>query len=88
MIGALAVETRFPFLALTDFSDADFRAPDGALFDTPFLLDRAPLTAPDFLTLATLAHSLQVTDVAVIRGLFGIPNVAFVTGRVNGSGAQ
>ena len=62
---------RLPPLPRSGFSDADFLAPDGALFDTPFFADRARLTAPSFLTLATLGHSLQVTDVAVIRGLFG-----------------
>ena len=62
---------RLPPLPPSSFPEADFGAPDGALFDTPFFGDRARLTAPSFLTLATLAHSLQVTDVAVIRGLFG-----------------
>src|SRR5205085_2229905 len=84
---ALAIGTRLPFLRLTDFRGAVFRAPDGAFLDTPFVADRARLTAPVFLTLATLAHSLQVTDVAVVRGLFGSRNVAFVTGLVNGMAA-
>jgi len=42
---------------------ADPRAPDGAFWRAFFRLDRALLTAPAFLTLATFAHSLHVTDV-------------------------
>jgi hypothetical protein len=62
-------------LPLTGLRRLAFRAPvdapTGTCFDFAFFPDRTTLTAPAFLTFATFSRSLQVTDVAEIRGLFG-----------------